>query len=653
MRALNLQEVQITGGFWKKYQELVIDRVIPWQWELLNDRVEGVEKSHAIENMKMAAGLCTGEFHGFVFQDSDLYKWLEAVGNVLQLGPNPELEAKADEAISYIAAAQLEDGYLNTYYQLGEPDKKWTNVLECHELYCAGHLIEAAVAYYRGTGKNTILQVAKKFADHIDSLFGPEEGKMHGYPGHEEIELALIKLFDLTGEERHLRLAAYFINTRGTNNFFEEEAEKRGYISHWTKAVETTENRHYNQFPSNEYNQYDKPVRELTRATGHAVRAVYLYTAMAHLAGHTSEEGLFRACKRLWENIVQKQMYINGSIGSTHSGEAFSREYDLPNDTNYSETCASLGLMFFSLRMLENEADSRYADVIEHALYNTVLAGMGNDGRHFFYVNPLEMFPENCKKNPERNHIKTQRPGWYACACCPPNIARTIADLGHYIYAAEEKENRVYVNQFIGSTAAFSMGGQKVQIQMETDMPWGGRTELLVQTEGKVELAVRMPRWAGNGNESCRLVLNGTKLQAASVNGYQIVEMEAGENRITLTFEMQPILVAADRRVSYDAGKAALMRGPLLYCLEGVDNGEHLAELRLLADSSFETEAARLAGDEAVVIHAEGIRVKGAESEELYRAFRMVKEETGLTAIPYYLWNNRGESEMEVWLPVC
>jgi len=383
VKPLQPSQVRIEDPLWSRVEHLVREVVIPYQYEALHDRIPNVEPSYAIRNFRIAAGLEEGEFGGMVFQDSDVAKWLEAVGYSLMAHPDPELEWRADEVIDLVAMAQHPDGYLNTYFTVKEPGKRWTNLLDCHELYCAGHMIEAAVAYYLATGKRKLLEVVCKFVDHIDTVFGDGEGKLPGYDGHQEIELALVKLYGVTGDEKHLRLAKYFIDKRGTEpHFFLQEWERRGGISHWGKVKR----------PVNlEYHQAHKPVRDQDVAVGHAVRAVYMYTAMADLARLTRDESLLAACDKLWNNIVTRQMYITGGIGSTHHGEAFTFDYDLPNDTVYAETCASIGLIFFASRMLQLRARGEYADVMERALYNTVLAGMAQDGRHYFYVNPLEV----------------------------------------------------------------------------------------------------------------------------------------------------------------------------------------------------------------------------------------------------------------------
>lgn len=329
---------EIKDEFWGRYIKLVQDVVIPYQYEALHDRVPEAEPSHAIANFEIAAGRKSGEFKGWVFQDSDVAKWLEAVGYSLSIRRDPELERQADEVIDLVGEAQQPDGYLDTYFIVKEPGKRWTNLQDCHELYCAGHFIEAAVAYYEATGKDKLLNIVRRLVDHIADVFGPEEGKLKGYDGHQEIELALVKLYRLTGEKKHLELSSFFIDQRGQEpNFLRKEWEERGQVTHWSGKTDKTDLA---------YLQAHLPVREQSVAVGHSVRAVYMYTAMADLAAHTGDQSLREACERLWHNMTRKQMYITGGIGSTHHGEAFTFDYDLPNDTVYAETCASIGLIF-------------------------------------------------------------------------------------------------------------------------------------------------------------------------------------------------------------------------------------------------------------------------------------------------------------------
>ena len=454
-----LNKVKISDLFWSKYVELVRNTVIPYQWEALNDRVPDAEPSHAVTNLRIAAGLEEGEFRGFVFQDSDVAKWIEAVGYSLQSHPDSELEAAVDSIIDIIEKAQQPDGYLNTHFTIKQPDKRWTNLHECHELYVAGHMIEAAVAYHEATGKKKLLDIMCRFADYIDTVFGPEPEKIHGYDGHQEIELALVKLYRATGNERYLKLSKYFIDERGKEpNFFNIEWEKRGRYSFWTNTV--------SKKPDLKYCQAHKPVREQKSAVGHAVRAVYMYAGMADIAAETGDNELMDACRVLWDNIVSKQMYITGGIGSTHHGEAFTFDYDLPNDTIYAETCASIGLIFFANRMLNIEQKSIYADVMERALYNNVLGAMSLDGKRFFYVNPLEVWPEASEKNPGRFHVKPVRQKWFACACCPPNVARLLTSLNNYIYS---KNNNTVYTFYISGEAEIEPENGKLILNRATD----------------------------------------------------------------------------------------------------------------------------------------------------------------------------------------
>ena len=371
------------GGFIKKYQDIVRNSVIPYQYSVLWDRAEGAEKSHVAANFINAARALKGEdigdgFYGMVFQDSDAYKWLEAVAYALANKPDSALEENADKLIDIIAEAQDKDGYLNTAFTVKDRERRWANLLEGHELYCAGHLIEAACAYFEATGKRKLLDVAEKNAECIYKRFISE--KAEGVPGHPEIELALLKLYRLTGNSRFLRLSEHFINQRGkAPDFWAREAEKRDWTVWGSNPWD------------NDYRQSGKPVREQTEATGHAVRAVYLYTGMADLASQTGDNELFLACRRLWKNIVERRMYITGGIGSTAYGERFTEDYDLPNDVAYSETCASIGLALFARRMSLLDPDSVYADIAEIAIYNCALAGVSLDGKSFFYVNPLEI----------------------------------------------------------------------------------------------------------------------------------------------------------------------------------------------------------------------------------------------------------------------
>ncbi|MCY9666184.1 glycoside hydrolase family 127 protein [Paenibacillus alginolyticus] len=644
------RRVRIQDGFWNQFTELVRGTVIPYQWEALNDRIPDAEPSYAIRNFRIAAGMEEGEFGGLVFQDSDLAKWIEAVGYSLASQPDPELERTTDELIELIAKAQHANGYLNTYYSIKEPGNEWTNLHEAHELYCAGHMMEAAVAYYEATGKRRLLDVVCKFADYIDTVFGREPGKLRGYDGHQEIELALVKLYQATGEERYLKLAQFFIDERGQSpNFLIEECKQRGGYSHWAKKelpIPTIE--------QIAYNQAHVPVREQDVALGHSVRAVYMYAAMADLASLTDDRELLEACRRLWDNTTKRQMYITGGIGSTHQGEAFTFDHDLPNDTVYAETCASIGLIFFARRMLLLEAKSEYADVLERALYNNVLGSMSRDGKHYFYVNPLEVWPKASLNNPDRRHVKSVRQKWFGCSCCPPNVARLLTSLNDYIYTTSAEDNKIYTHLFIGSEAQFELAVGQVALKQQSRLPWEGyvRIELTAVPDAEFTLALRIPSWCYG---QAVLKINGMISDYDVENGYATVTRQWAQGDIV---EWEPVLeaqlITSHPEIRANAGKAAIERGPLVYCLEETDNGSLLSNLSLDRETELQSyyDTELLGG--AVVIEAAGHADERAswQANMAYRplAQQQVSEPVKLKAVPYYLWGNRQPGEMLVWI---
>ncbi len=642
LRTVPLKDVQIHDRFWNHYIDLVGEVILPFMWELINDRVEGAEKSWCIQNLKIAAGQMSGVHQGAVFQDTDVAKWLEAVGFYLTRHVDEKLEHLADEAIDLICAAQCDDGYLNTYVQLiGAP--RWKNLMEGHELYTAGHLIEAAVAYYEGTGKRKFLDAMCRFADCIAETFGPEDNKLHGYPGHPEIELALMKLYRITGEERYLRLAEFFIRERGSQpSYFDQEDCRRKGAHLFPEFAEF----------DLDYCQADRPLEEQTEAEGHAVRAGYLYSAMADLAAQLRDERMMQQCETLWKDIVEKKLYVTGSIGSASFGERFTGPYDLPNDTNYSESCASISLAMFSNRMLHANRRAEYADVVENALYNTVLAGIALDGRHFFYVNPLEVNPAVAETNPTMRHIKTERQLWYGVACCPPNIARTLASMGNYIYAQDDES--LYVNLYIQSQVKVQLGGRDVTLSLKADYPASGSVQLCVEDirgadEGEFTLAMRIPGYAPDA--SC--CINGeavADLHDYITDGYLTLHRtwKSGDV-ITLVLDNAFRFVYANPQVASDVGKTALMKGPFVYCFEEADNGAHLAAGMLNTEEAPE--------DCVLSELPEGVlaaKVKGEKAEinaqALYTTAKPRYESKDYIAIPYCLWNNRGKGEMSVWM---
>lgn len=624
------QRAYTSEGFIGKYQRLIKDTVIPYQYTVLNDKAESTEKSHVIQNFINAGKAIRGEdvgdgFYGMVFQDSDAAKWIEAAAYSLHNFPDSELEKTVDDVIATIAAAQDEDGYLDTYFTIKDKDKRWTNLLEAHELYCAGHMMEAACAYYESTGKRTLLDVMQKNAEHIYKIF-IEDGH-EGCPGHPEVELALMKMYRVTGDKKCLALAEHFINTRGTDpDYYKRECLKRD----WTVWGSDGEN--------DDYQQSGVPLRRAERATGHAVRAVYLYTGMADLAAETDDAELYSACKRLWESITKKQMYITGGIGSTVHGEAFSVDYDLPSDTAYAETCASIGLMFFASRMLENEVKGEYADVMEQAFYNTVLAGMQLDGKKFFYVNPLEVIPGISGVAQTHKHDLPQRPDWYACACCPPNVARLISSFGKYAYG--ENDDTAYCHLFAAGKVQFENG---MSLVCETEYPYDFTIKYSISGSG--QLAIRIPHWS----KEFRLDINGETQSVISKDGYIYLSVSDGDE-ITLTLDDSPRFIYASPKIPRLTGTVALCRGPLVYCFEGIDNDGDVISLRIDTNkqvSVHEYEPDLLGGAVKLGVHTMRI----SQMDSLYTDTKPKYTSFESIAIPYYTWGNRGENRMRVWIP--
>ncbi len=671
---IDLKRVTVTDPFWHREMELVRTNVIPYQWDALNDRVPGADPSWCMRNFRVAGKMMIQQrtqsayvpptytfrgfnalpddpahpeedrFYGFVFQDSDFSKWIEAVAYSLAQHPDPALEQTADAAIDVVCAAQTPEGYLDTYYIINGMDAVFTNLRDNHELYCFGHLVEGAVAYYQATGKDKLLNAACRFADYVADHFGAEDGKCKGYPGHEIAEMALVRLYDVTGNDRYLQLSKFFVDQRGQapNYFIEEE-----------KARAAREGRRPNPNIDPAYNQAGKPVREQDEAVGHAVRAVYLYSGMADVARLTQDESLLAACDRLWDNIVDKKLYVTGGIGGTHHGEAFSYAYDLPNDTAYSETCAAIGLAFFARRMLQIKPDSKYADVMEMALYNTVLAGMALDGKSFFYVNPLAVVPDACRKDQRLWHVQPSRRKWFGCACCPPNIARIVASIASYAYT--ENADTLFTHLYVGGEVEKDFGGRKLTMEIKARMPWHGHVYVTLRCAEPVNgtLAFRIPNWAQDAVITC-----GEK-QPVYKDGYAYLTGEWRDgDMITLHLPMQVRMLAANPAVRADVDKVTFRRGPVTFCAEEADNGANLHMLRVdtryIGDRGEGIEWAfdeTTFGHETVKLRVPAKRLLPAEDNALYTTWQPPREEPAtITLVPYYAWANRGEGEMLVWL---
>ncbi|TAH66721.1 MAG: glycoside hydrolase family 127 protein [Anaerolineaceae bacterium] len=638
LKSLPLTKISIDDSFWDKYIKLVQEVIIPYQWEILNDRVEGAKPSHCINNFKITAKEKEGEFQGAVFQDSDVAKWLEAVAYSLSTNPNKELEKSADEVIHLFGKAQDETGYLNTYYTIKEPNLRWTNLKEGHELYTSGHMIEAAIAYYKATGKDEFLQIMIRNADLICDVFSKDKNS-EGYPGHQEIELALVKLFEVTGNKKYIDQAKAFINRRGHRPYYFDKEEKRPeYKRIFQEFAE--------YLPL--YSQSHLPVREQKTAEGHAVRAVYMYCAMADLAYYYNDLELLESCKRLWDNITTKRMYITGAIGSSGILERFTTDYDLPNSSNYGETCASIGLALFGRRMMQITRDGKYMDVVEKALYNTVLSGIAMDGRSFFYVNPLEVWPDNCLVRTSMEHVKPMRQKWFGVACCPPNITRTLASLGEYIYS--QTDNTLWINLFVEGSIGVNIQKKDLVVTTKTKFPFEGN--ISIQLEGnddlEFDLAIRIPGYVNKYN----ILVDGINIQDKDCDkGYKYIKIN-GQKLIEVSFDLSPRFVRANPLVREDSGKVAIEKGPLVYCIEEIDNESNLPAYFVDTKQPINEEyyEGLLGGTTVLKLKGKKISQDNWTLDELYKETDVVWENKDLIAIPYCYWGNRTPGEMLVWM---
>ena len=604
---VSLKQVEIHDGFWSARQRLITEVTIPYMERILRDEVPGAEKSHAISNFRMAAGEETGQFYGMVFQDSDVAKWLEAAAYSLALKDDPELSARVDDVVALIGRAQQADGYLNTFFTVKEPENRYKNLLECHELYCAGHMIEAGVALYEAAGKRELLEICIRLADHITERFM----RVEGIPGHQEIELALLRLYRATGSDAYRDMAQRFLDLRGQDpDWFKKHTPAHPGVCYGGYDIDPADTA---------YNQSDVPVREQTTARGHAVRLAYMLTAMADAAAASGEAAMKTACERMFEAITERQMYVTGAIGAGAHHESFTEDYDLPPDRCYGETCAAVAMAFFAHNMLALEADGRYADLLELEIYNAALAGMQLDGKRFFYVNPLTVDPDKAGTAPGYEHVLIERPQWHACACCPPNLARLIASLGGYLFS--EAGDTLYSHMMIGS----SVKTELAEVDVESGYPWTGCAAYTVRAcRAPFTLAVHIPAHAKN----VRILRDGQRVQARVERGYAYIgDLTAGDC-VKVEFDMPARRVYTHPQVQATAGMAALARGPIVYCFEGADNGADVLSRRLPADAPV-----------TVLPYDEGL-LGGV----------VPLEAAGLRAVPYYAWSNRGKNAMSVFL---
>ncbi len=583
---VDFSNVKIEEGFflnWMKVHKDVTVKVCIDQIENQTGRIRNFENAAKGE----------GEHSGIFFDDSDVYKALEGMAYSLQLFPDSELEAKCDEWIDKMAAAQQPDGYINTYYILTGLENRWTN-MDKHEMYCAGHMIEAAVAYYRATGKRKLLDVGIRMADHMMTVFGP--GKRDWVPGHEEIELALVKLYGVTGKKKYLEFADWLLSERGHGHG--SYGDERKWPAHYYQDV--------------------VPVREMTDITGHAVRSMYLFCGMADVTAYTGDEGYRAALDRVWDDVVLRNMYITGGIGQSSSNEGFTNDYSLPNLSAYCETCASVGMVYWNWRMNQFTGDSKYADVMERSLYNGALAGISLAGDRFFYVNPLESLG---------NH---HRQAWYGCACCPSQICRFLPSIGNYIYGTSK--DAVWVNLYTGCTAEVNQDGKKLLIKQTTAYPWEGKVNiaLSMRTPLSTQIRLRIPEWC----KSFGLLVNGKKVEQVIEKGYAVIDRKwSDSDKIDLVFAMEPEMVEADPRVKEDEGLRAIQRGPVVYCLEEADNKEGFDGITL---SENDNMSAYYRSDKLSGI----VEISAKHGDRIF------------TFVPYYAWDNREAGKMKVWVPV-
>ena len=614
MESVNFSQVAIEDNFWKPRILTVSSVTIPVcinQTEVKTARIQNFEKVAAKK----------GEKHeGIYYDDSDVYKALEAIAYSLKNHPDAVLEKKADEWVDKIAAAQLPDGYLNTYYTLGDIQKRWTN-MDYHEDYCAGHLIEAAVAYFNTTGKRKLLDVAIRFANHIDSTFRMQN--RHWVSGHQEIELALVKLYKTTGDKRYLDLSDWYLQQRG-----------HGYFN----------NKQGNQ----DYCQDRFPLKEQTKITGHAVRAMYLYTGAADVGAAKNDSGYMNAMKQVWEDVVYRNMYITGGIGSSGRNEGFSVDYDLPNEQAYCETCASVGMVFWNQRMNLLTGESKYIDVLERSLYNGALDGLSLKGDRFFYGNPLAS---------SGNYSRRE---WFGTACCPSNIARLVESVGNYIYA--KSDNALWINLFVGSSGTFTIKNNKIQVKQITDYPWEGKVQISIAPEKQTEfdLLIRVPGWADNqpvpGNtyrysdisiEKISLSLNGIPATFKMENGYAVLNKKWKKGDVVVLNLPMPVrkIIAIDK-VKDNLNRVALQRGPLVYCFEHVDNAGKAMNILIPDNVTFTAEFKPELLNGIVVLQADA--PVATISDDNLNISSVIQK---ITAIPFFTWANRGEGQMQVWMP--
>ena len=638
------KNVTLTGGFWQRWTELVGNTTLKHEFDqlrhqgqldalLLDQRLHRGLKVERPDNASAGLALATATdwyWGGSIFWDSDTGKWLEAASARLEKTSDAELTGFVEWVIERLQQAQQPDGYLNSHIVTWRPRHRFKNLRDLHELYCAGHLFEAAVVHFEATGKRSLLDIATRYADYLAKVFGPKEGQLPGYCGHPEIELALLRLYRVTQEPAYLELCRFFINERGKSpNYFDEEAIRR---------LDSRPFRPGHPGSPYAYMQADRPIREQSRVVGHAVRAMYLFAAVAELAGIDHDEELVAACHRVWDDLNQTKLYITGGIGSAAENEGFTSDYDLPNETAYAETCASIGLFLFAHRLLLLDLDSRYSDLMELALHNNILSGLSLDGKRYFYDNPLAS---------RGQHHRVEWPWW--CPCCPQNLARLILSLPGYV--ATVRDTILAVHLFFDCDLAANIHGTPVTLRSQTQLPFEGQTVLTVNPKQPAHftLAVRIPDWSANQQYR----LNGAGIEPDVRKGYAHFERDwQPGDELTINFDLPVRTIRARYEVESDRGRVALSRGPLVYCFESSDNGPELDRCLLDASGNYQVSFEREVLGGVNVIRATVFREEQL-AEGLYATEPPPRKPGQLTAIPYYAWDNREPGEMQVWVRVA
>jgi len=620
LRPLPLRQIRLTDPFWTKWQRTLVESTLPTQYAR-------IVETGRISNFRRAAGAEAGEFEGLLFNDSDVYKWLEACAYGLMIQESPDLRRMCDDAISAIAAAQMEDGYINTYLQLKHPAMRLRNLNTLHEMYCIGHLIEAGVAWSECLGDARLLEISERAVAQLQSVFGP--GKRRGYCGHQEIELALIQLANHTGNESYREFAYWMIEERGrAPHIFADELADPDVValSPWAGNLLTKDGKY-----NGEYCQDHAPIRDQTDVVGHAVRAMYFAIAGAHMAADTKDETLMSALERQWDSVTKRRMYVTGGIGPSAHNEGFTTDFDLPNLTAYAETCAACGLAFWGRALLEMTGNGDYADVVERAIYNGALAGISMSGDHYFYANPLES---------RGSHVRTP---WFQCACCPPNIARLIGSMGRYVLSVEDRS--VYVHIPAGIDAETPVG----RIVVESNYPWSGEIKIRYAGDkpSRFALKVRIPAWA----DEVEAELPGAEEPADYDMGYAVYDRTWNPgDTLNIDFGVTPKWVEAHPRVLDNLGRVALTVGPLIYCAEEVGQGVSPQSAAVVTEAPIEpVETEPMPGIRA---HRALVLLDSSDfPDELYADLGTGESQEGtLELVPYFAWNNRGKTHMQVWL---